>query len=110
MHRLRAMKTMQTTIEVERKFEELKNVWIRDTRFFSISAQKIVHPAYLKIIKFAEAAVPLILNELQRRPDFWFAALEAITEENPVPAEHLGDVRAMAQDWIEWGRRRGYVT
>ena|SRR5437867_7784452 len=104
------MKTAQTPAELEKRFDELKNQWIRETRFFSISAQKIVHPAYLKMIKLAEPALPLILRELQLRPDFWFAALEAITDENPVAPEHVGDVRAMAQDWIDWGRLRGYVA
>jgi len=104
------MKTAEASVELEQKFESLKTQWIRETRFFSISAQKTIHPAYLKIIKLAEPAVPLILRELQQRPDFWFAALEAITEQNPVPADHLGDLTAMTQDWINWGRERGYVA
>jgi len=31
--------------------------------------------------------VPLILEELNREPNQWFWALEAITEQNPVPPE-----------------------
>ena|SRR6266436_6030562 len=104
------MKAVQTTVELETRFENLKNQWIRETRFFSVSAQKIAHPAYLKMVKLAEPALPLIFRELERRPDFWFAALEAITDANPVSPEHLGDLRAMAQDWIDWGRVRGYVA
>ena len=55
-------------------------------------------------------AVPLILEELQRDPDQWFWALEAITEENPIQPEASGKVRLMAQAWIDWGRRHGILT
>jgi hypothetical protein len=39
----------------------------------------------------------------------WFWALEAIAEQNPVPPEAKGQVRLMAQAWIEWGKQQGYV-
>jgi hypothetical protein len=51
-------------------------------------------------------AVPLILDGLRREPDHWFWALEAITDENPVPAEAAGKVREMAKAWIDWGQQR----
>jgi hypothetical protein len=54
-------------------------------------------------------AIPLILKELQREPDQWFWALEAITEEDPVPPEAKGNVARMAQAWIEWGKQRGFL-
>jgi hypothetical protein len=54
--------------------------------------------------------VPLILEELQREPDQWFWALEAITEANPVPQEAQGNVRQMAQAWIDWGRQQGFFA
>jgi hypothetical protein len=57
----------------------------------------------------SEPAVPLILKELQARPDHWFTALRAITGENPVPDEHRGDLRAMADDWLRWGVDAGYL-
>jgi len=65
---------------------------------------------YQAIIGMGMPVVPLILEELKREPDQWFWALEAITEENPVPGDALGNVRRMAQAWIEWGRGRGLVT
>ena len=55
-------------------------------------------------------AVPLLLEELRREPDHWFWALEAITQENPVPEDAAGKVRLMAQAWVEWGAREGYAT
>jgi hypothetical protein len=46
---------------------------------------------------------------LQREPNQWFWALEAITEENPVPTDAVGNVRLMAQTWIEWGKKNAFI-
>jgi hypothetical protein len=48
-----------------------------------------------------EPAVPLILEDLQREPDQWFWALEAITEENSVPPEAARRTPMMAAAWIQ---------
>jgi hypothetical protein len=71
-------------------------------------AQMAMLRPYQRIIGMGAAAVPLLLEELQREPDQWFWALEAITEANPVPAEDAGKVRRMAQAWIDWGNQHGY--
>jgi len=64
---------------------------------------------YQRIVGMGLSAVPLILEELRREPDQWFWALEAITEENPVPPEAAGKVREMARAWIDWGKRHGLL-
>jgi hypothetical protein len=66
------------------------------------------HPAYREIISMGKPVVPLILAELEERPDYWFAALRAITGEDPVPNEARGNVRAMTGAWLAWGRVHGY--
>jgi len=76
----------------------------------SNTAQMAMLRPYQKIIGMGWDAVPLILEELQREPDQWFWALEAITDENPVPPEVAGKVRPMAEAWITWGKERGLVT
>ena len=35
-------------------------------------------------------------------------ALVAITGEQPVPPQHAGNIEAMRQDWLQWGREHGY--
>lgn len=54
-----------------------------------------------------EPVVRLILDALEREPDQWFWALQAITEEDPVPPQARGKVREMARAWIDWGPVRG---
>jgi hypothetical protein len=76
----------------------------------SNTAQMAMLRSYQKIIGMGLAAVPLILEELQREPNQWFWALEAITDENPVPPEAAGKVRLMAEAWIQWGREHGLLA
>ena len=81
------------------RFQRLAAEWKSQARYLSNSAQMAMLPPYQRIIGMGLPAVPLILEELQREPNQWFWALEAITEENPVPPEAAGKVRQMAQAW-----------
>ena len=93
---------------LERSFRELAEVWSEETRFLSSVPDRIMHPAYQRIIGLGPAVVPLLLQDLERQPTHWFWALKAITGEDPVAPEHAGAVQKMADAWIDWGRRRGY--
>ena len=90
-------------------FQRLAAVWKQQSRYLSNTAQMAMLKPYQQIIGMGELAVPLILEELQREPDQWFWALEAITEQNPVPPEAAGKVRLMAQAWIDWGKKQGFL-
>ena len=82
------------------RFHRLAAEWKEQSRFRSNSAQMAMLRPYQRIIGMGPPVVPLILEELQREPDHWFWALEAITEEDPGPPEVKGKVRLMAQAWI----------
>ena len=69
----------------------------------------IASPHYQRIIGMGFQAVPLLLSELEVRPDHWGWALEMMTGENPVPPEAEGKVRMIAQAWVDWGRTRRLV-
>ena len=56
-----------------------------------------------------EAAIPLILERLQSWAGEWFSPLEEITGINPVNPDDYGNVPAMTESWLEWGRLNGYV-
>ncbi|HEX7450259.1 MAG TPA: hypothetical protein VF306_22055 [Pirellulales bacterium] len=51
--------------------------------------------------------LPHLLRELARQPDHWFYALAAITGEDPIPAGAEGNVAAMTEAWLAWGRAHG---
>jgi hypothetical protein len=65
------------------------------------------HPAYQEIIALGPPAIPLLLAELRMEARYWFAALSAITGQDPVPAEDRGSVRKMTDAWLRWGKAHG---
>ncbi len=71
-------------------------------------AQKSMHAAYQRIIGMGPAVVPLILRDLEQKPDRGFWALRAITGDNPVKPEQRDRRSQMTQAWIEWGKEHGY--
>jgi hypothetical protein len=89
-------------------FDALAAAWRREKGRSSSAARMAQHPAYRRIVEMGAAAVPFILRELERRPDHWFIALHEITGEDPVPTECRGNVKAMAEAWLNWGREKGY--
>lgn len=93
----------------EATFIQLVNLWREETRGISSTNQMSMHPAYQQIIGMGEAAIPLLLRELEKKSGRWFWALECITREDPVPPEHRGKTKEMIRAWLDWGRWRGYV-
>lgn len=112
----RARMSRQTISEASRKpqelqqtFNELVEMWRKETGHLSSITQKIMHPAYQRIIGMGPAGLPLILRELERRPSHWFWALNSITGEDPVPPEDAGVIKKMADAWIRWGKEKGLL-
>jgi hypothetical protein len=94
---------------VGEKFQRLAAAWRRQAQFLSNSVQIAMLEPYQHIIGMGEAVVPLILEEMHREPGQWFWALQAITEQDPVPPEARGKVREMTAAWLEWGRQHGLI-
>ncbi len=90
------------------RFADLADDWRTGRPAASSSVRQLaMHPAYQAIIGMGEDAVPLIIGELERKPDHWFWALQAITGKDPVKPDHAGRMRLMAQDWAEWAQAAG---
>jgi hypothetical protein len=95
---------------ITRSLAKLSSAWEKGTAHHSAFSQIKLHPAYQRILEFGFAAVPFILARMQKGDGRWFDALETITGENPVPPASRGDLRAMIDAWLEWGRDEGYET
>ncbi len=91
---------------LEQRFHRLAKAWKEGRNSLSTAKRMAAHPAYQEIIAMAEAVVPLIVAELERKPDHWFIALHAITGASPVPESVRGDLTAMAEAWIRWWREK----
>lgn len=90
-------------------FRRLADKWKRETSHQSQISERLQHPSYLQILRMGKTVVPLIIDELEERPDFWFFALATLTGENPIPADFTGTVSEAAELWINWGREK-YAT
>ncbi len=66
--------------------------------------EKCSHWAYQRIIGLGAAAVPLIIQEIQKGGRHWGWALSAITGEKP--AEHAESLKAASDAWIAWDQKR----
>jgi hypothetical protein len=97
---------------LENLFREHSERWKEDTRHLSSITKMISQPSYLRIIglagkSYGHGLERLILQELQSEPDHWFAALTAISGEDPVQPKHDFDEAVSA--WLEWGRNKGII-
>src|SRR5262249_14978603 len=96
------------TAQDRAKFQQLAAQWKQDSLFMSSTTDMVGLPSYQEIIRMGAPAISLLLAELQREPNHWFAALMAITGEDPVPPEDRGRLERMTAAWLRWGREKGY--
>lgn len=82
--------------------------WRSETYYVSSSSELQRHPSFRAIVKMGQIVIPLILNDLKRKPSLLSLALGEITGESLVPAEARGNLKAMADSWISWGSRNGF--
>jgi hypothetical protein len=91
------------------RLQVLLRSWQQETSHQSAYEKIVSNAHYQSIIAMGPIAVPLLLRELRKRLLFLFPALHALTDANPVPPEHEGDIQAMTDDWISWGVEEGYL-
>lgn len=91
-----------------KKFCDLAATWKEETNLKSSLVEISLHPAYQEIIGMGKIVIPWILQELEREPDHWFWALRALTGIDPVRPSERGNMRAMTNAWLKWGKENGY--
>lgn len=100
------------SLSLANSFHEQVSLWKDETAHLSSETKAIAHPSYLRIIGLAKESTGheierLLLHELEAEPDLWFAALAAVTGEDPVKPEHDFDESVAA--WLAWGRDKGII-
>ena|SRR6266404_2101728 len=101
--------TQTRSESVAHKFQELSRQWRTETAHLSSVTKQVMHPSYQRIIGLGPAVLPILLQEVRQQSGYWFWALNAITGEDPVPPEDLGDVPKMSGAWLNWARQRGLI-
>ena len=84
------------------KFYSHLKRWRYETLITSSADDIVSNPEFRGIVDMGDVVIPLIMDELRKRPDFLIAAMSLITGENPVKPSQLGDIEAMTQAWIDW--------
>jgi len=90
-----------------KRFHELASRWHDETYGLSSITKKITNLNYLKIIAMGKAVVPLILHSLAQRPDHWFVALKALTDQDPTSPN--SSFEEAVEAWLSWGRQEGLI-
>jgi hypothetical protein len=93
---------------VEERFRRLEAVWTAETGYLSSYTDIVEHSAFQEIIRLGEAVVPLMLRDLEERPQLWVWALPEITGADPVSPGEGGNIAKMSAAWVRWGREHGY--
>ena len=94
---------------VKQRFYLLSALWKNDTQYLSSMNEMVLHPAYQQIVGMGPVAIPLILLELKRDPDYWFEALKSIAGIDPVVENDMGNLSKMVESWLDWGVVNGYI-
>jgi hypothetical protein len=98
--------------ELEQIFQGLAQNWREATGSYSLNMRRYAHPTYQSLMhtlgkENVDDVVPLILRELQQRPDMWFEALKVLTKTNPAQNSKTFDEAVTA--WITWGKLKQYI-
>jgi hypothetical protein len=96
------------TVDVAPQFQRFAEQWQAESQFMSSMTEMVMLPSYQRIIGLGREAIPLLLRELERKPDYWFWALQAITGQDPVSPADRGDLQKMSAAWLAWGKQEGY--
>ena len=99
-------------LSLGKSFHEQVARWKDETAHWSSETKAIAHASYLRIIGLAKESTGheierLLLRELEADPDLWFAALTAVTGEDPVKTEY--DFDESVEAWLAWGRDKGII-
>lgn len=102
--------TLAEQLTFEEVFRRRVQAWKSRTPSSSSNVSKMFQrPEYRAIVGLGHEAIPLILEELQREPDFWFTALQELTGAQPVPESSFGKLGEMREAWLKWGKEHGYT-
>ena len=92
---------------IENRFRRLETIWNAETGYLSSYTDIVEHAAFKEIVGLGDSVVPLMLHDLEERPQLWVWALPAITGANPAPPEDAGNISKMSEAWLRWGRANG---
>jgi hypothetical protein len=112
IHIIKSRLPKSEEISLRAELREQINRWKAETRHWSSVTKMVAHPSYLRIIGLSHQldeyeTERTLLRELETEPDHWFAALMAITGDDPTLPEQ--DFDESVDSWLDWGRAKGII-
>jgi len=107
-------------VEQEAKIfeEEVKALierWTHEVEDVSSFSDMFSHTAYKTILAKGSKVIPILFDELQHRPHYWFDALQILIKANhgldvdPVNEEDRGNLLKMTNAWLAWRKESDYI-
>jgi len=93
---------------ITHQFRLLVREWQLGTETTSSLSKIVMNSAYQKIIGLGPVVVPLILREMQRSPNHWFWALNALVQDDD-PSTGTSSMKDATNAWLRWGVSKGYL-
>ena len=91
--------------ELEQIFSGLAATWQEETGGLSLTTRRYSHWAYQAILRLGKDAIPLVLSELNNRPDWWFEALYALAKPKVNPVRPGMTFEEAVNAWNRWASR-----
>ena len=90
--------------ELEQIFSGLVATWQEETGGLSSTTRRYAHRSYQAILGLGSGVIPLILKELNNRPDWWFEALSALAKPDVNPVKPGMTFEQAVAAWNEWAK------
>jgi hypothetical protein len=94
------------------EFIAIKEKWHEYTKLLSFEPDAIHYERwYEELLEAGESILPFIMDDIQDiiladgkevKSPLWFSFLCKITECNPIPKKHRGQIMQMYHDWMVW--------
>lgn len=88
------------------RFYDLLRKWQSETKHLSSPEEIRNNTAYRALKGLGRIVVPLAIDELAREPSLLVMLLAEITGERPFSSAQRGDLRAMTDAWLHWGKNQ----
>ena len=93
------------------RFQILADWWHADTDPLSDVEEKFLHRAYRRIIdELGTEAIPLILEDMEKRGGHWYEALTLLTSDSPVIERTDVTLEDVKDAWLHWGREHAVIS
>lgn len=96
-------------IDFKHTFRLLADRWYEETMNLSSIQRMQNNKNFQAIMSMRQFAIPHIFNEIATKGGHWYGALAELTGANPVKEENRGRIEKMKEDWLDWGKKNGWV-